>query len=188
MPWTVIPEEYGDFLIAIFDEWVRKDVGTFFVMNFEWALNTWIGNPSPVCVHARQCGGSLVLEHNGDVYACDHFVYPEYRLGNVQNAPLPDLARKSRNTGFGNAKETTLPLRCRECSVLAACRGGCPKHRFTRTINDEPGLHYLCDGYKKFFHHIGKYMRAMTQLLENGLPVTYIMEAVKGPLIIKKSQ
>lgn len=185
-PWTVIPEEYGDFLTAVFEEWVRCDVGKTFVMNFEWALNAWIGNSSPVCVHAGQCGGSLVLEHNGDVYACDHFVYPEYRLGNVRSDSLPELAARSRRSGFGVAKEAALPLRCLECEVLAACRGGCPKHRFALTGSDEPGLHYLCAGYGSFFRHIRKYLRPMAQLLENGLPVSYIMEAVKGPLVIQK--
>ncbi|MGW8162025.1 MAG: SPASM domain-containing protein, partial [Desulfobulbales bacterium] len=138
------------------------------------------------CVHAAQCGGSLVLEHNGDVYACDHFVYPQFRLGNVITHALPVLAEQSRNSGFGVAKETALPLRCRECVVLTACRGGCPKHRFSLTVNDEPGLHYLCAGYGKFFRHIRKYQRAMAQLLENGLPVSLVMDAVKGPLIIKR--
>jgi len=185
-PWTVIPEDYGDFLIAVYEEWVRNDVGRVFIMNFEWALNAWIGNPSPVCVHAAQCGGSLVLEHNGEVYACDHFVYPQFRLGNVITHALPVLAEQSRNSGFGVAKETALPLRCRECDVLTACRGGCPKHRFSLTVNDEPGLHYLCAGYGKFFRHIRKYQRAMAQLLENGLPVSLVMDAVKGPLIIKR--
>jgi len=185
-PWTVIPEEYGDFLIAVYEEWVRRDVGKVFVMNFEWALNAWIGNPSPVCVHAQQCGGSLVMEHNGDVYACDHFVYPEYRLGNIRTDELSALVKKSRQDGFGVTKETALPLRCSECEVLAACRGGCPKHRFARTWDDQPGLHYLCPGYQKFLLHIRKYLRAMTQLLENGLPASYIMEAVKGPLVIQK--
>lgn len=187
-PWSVIPEEYGDFLIAIFEEWVRKDVGTVFVMNFEWALNAWIGEPSPVCIHAKQCGRSLVIEHNGDVFACDHCVYPEYRLGNVLADALPALAEQSRRMGFGVTKETALPQKCRECEVLAACRGGCPKHRFARTLNDEPGLHYLCPGYEKFFRHIRRYLRAMTQLLENGLPVSLIMQAVKGPLVIKMSE
>ncbi len=185
-PWTVIPEEYGDFLIAVYEEWVRRDVGKVFVMNFEWALNAWIGNPSPVCVHAQQCGGSLVMEHNGDVYACDHFVYPQYRLGNILTDKLPPLVRQSRLNGFGVEKETALPSRCRECEVLAACRGGCPKHRFAKTWDDQPGLHYLCPGYEKFFLHIRKYLRAMAQLLENGLPASYIMEAVKGPLVIQK--
>jgi uncharacterized protein len=184
-PWTVVPEEYGDFLIAIYEEWVRHDVGKVFVMNFEWALNAWIGNPSPVCIHAEQCGRALVLEHNGDVYACDHCVYPEYRLGNVATDALPGLAEKSLGSGLGVNKARALPRQCRECEVLAACRGGCPKHRFARTYDDEPGLHYLCAGYKKFFLHIRKYLKAMTTLLENGLPASHVMNAVKGPLVIR---
>jgi len=186
-PWTVIPEEYGDFLIAIYEEWVSHDVGKIFVMNFEWALNAWIGNPSPVCIHAEQCGRSAVLEHNGDVYACDHCVYPEYKLGNISTDNLLQMVEKSVQSGFGITKETALPRWCRECEVLAACRGGCPKHRFAKTYYDEPGLHYLCPGYKKFFLHIRKYLRAMTTLLENGLPASYVMDAVKGPLVIKTS-
>lgn len=185
-PWTVIPEKYGDFLIAIYEEWVRNDVGKVFVMNFEWALNAWIGNPSSVCVHADQCGRSLVLEHNGDVYACDHSVYPEYKLGNIKKDTLREMAVKSLQSGFGISKETALPRWCRECEVLAACRGACPKHRFRTTCYDEPGLHYLCEGYRKFFLHIRKYCHAMTQLLENGLPASRVMDAFKGPLVIKQ--
>ncbi len=184
-PWSVVPGEYGDFLIAIYEEWVRHDVGKVFVMNFEWALNAWIGNPSPVCTHAEQCGRAVVLEHNGDVYACDHCVYPEFKLGNIGTDSLLEMAGRSTGSGFGITKETALPRWCRECKVLAACRGGCPKHRFVRTCYDEPGLHYLCEGYKEFFLHIQKYMKAMTTLLENGLPASYVMEAVKGPLVIK---
>ncbi len=184
-PWTVIPKEYGDFLVTIYEEWVRHDVGNVFVMNFEWALNAWIGNPSPVCIHAEQCGRSLVLEHNGDVYACDHCVYPEYKLGNVVTDSLPEMVEKSLQSGFGLMKERALPRYCRECEVLPACRGGCPKHRFARAYHDEPELHYLCAGYRKFFLHIRKYLRAMTQLLENGLPASYVMNAVKGPLMIR---
>lgn len=183
-PWTVEPEAWGDFLIAVFEEWVRNDVGKVFVMNFEWALNAWIGNPAPVCVHARQCGRALVVEHNGDVYACDHCVYPEYRLGNVVGDPLPEMVEKSLRSGFGSRKETSLPRQCRECEVLAACRGGCPKHRFASTVDDEPRLHYLCAGYRKFFLHIRKYLRVMARLLEEGLPVSRVMDAVKGPLLI----
>jgi len=186
--WTVQPEEYGDFLIAVFEEWVRNDVGKVFVMNFEWALNAWIENPSPVCVHAKQCGRSLVIEHNGDVYACDHCVYPPYRLGNVLTDALPAMVEKSLKSGFGIAKETALPRWCRECDVLAACQGGCPKHRFTGTYYDEPGLHYLCAGYKKFFLHIRKYMHIMTQLLEKGLPVSLVMDALKRPLVITQAK
>jgi len=184
-PWTVSAEEYGDFLIAIYEEWVRHDVGKVFVMNFEWAINAWIGNPSPVCIHARQCGRSLVIEHNGDVYACDHSVYPQYRIGNIGADSLNEMAEKSLQTGFGVAKETALPRWCRECDVLAACQGGCPKHRFLKTVHDEPGLQYLCPGYRKFFLHIRKYLRTMTKFLENGLPASYVMDAIKGPLVIK---
>ncbi len=185
-PWSVIPEEYGDFLIAIYDEWVRHDVGNVFVMNFEWALNAWIGNPSPVCVHAKQCGRSVVIEHNGDVFACDHCVYPQYRLGNIKHGRLSDMVERSIQSGFGVTKETSLPRWCMECDVLPACQGGCPKHRFMTTYYDEPGLHYLCEGYKKFFFHIRKYLRTMATLLENGLPASRIMDAMKGPLVIRR--
>jgi uncharacterized protein len=187
-PWSVIPEEYGDFLIAVYEKWVRHDVGTVYVMNFEWALNAWIGNPSPVCVHAVQCGRSLVVEHNGDVYACDHCVYPEYRLGNVLNESLTLLAERSRESGFGVTKETALPRWCTDCKVLAACRGGCPKHRFAVSHDHEPGLQYLCEGYRKFFLHIRKYCHAMTQLLAHGYPASQIMQAMKGPLILTSRQ
>ena len=163
-------------------------MGTVFVMNFEWALNAWIGNPSPVCVHAKTCGRSVVMEHNGDVFACDHCVYPQYRLGNIMNSPIDAMVKKSLQSGFGVIKEAALTSKCKGCDVLVACQGGCPKHRFVKTDYDEPGLHYLCAGYKKFFLHIRKYLRAMTQLLENNLPASYVMEAVKGPLAIKQEQ
>lgn len=161
-------------------------MGKVFVMNFEWALNAWIGNPSPVCVHAGRCGSSLVIEHNGDVYACDHSVYPQYKLGNIKNDTLREMAARSLRSGFGIVKETALSRWCRECEVLAACRGACPKHRFATTYDDEPGLHYLCEGYRKFFLHIRKYCHAMTQLMENGLPASRIMDAFKGPLVIRR--
>jgi uncharacterized protein len=187
-PWTVDPEEYGDFLIAVYEEWVRNDVGKVFVMNFEWALNAWIGNPSPVCIHAAQCGRALAIEHNGDVFACDHYVYPEYRLGNIMTDSLAEMVSRSLATGCGVRKETALPAVCRKCEVLSACRGGCPKHRFRTTFQGEPGLHYLCAGYKKFFRHIRKYLRVMTQLLENGLSPALVMDAVKGPLVIRQGE
>lgn len=183
-PWSVIPEEYGDFLIGVYEEWVRHDVGKVFVMNFEWALNAWLGNPPPVCIHAGQCGRSVVLEHNGDLFACDHFVYPEYRLGNILRDDLARMVEASIRSGFGASKESALPGWCRQCDVLAACRGGCPKHRFAETCQGEPGLSYLCAGYKKFFRHIRKYLRVMTTLLENGLSPALVMDAVKGPLVI----
>lgn len=185
-PWTVVPEEYGDFIIAIYEDWVRHDVGEIFVMNFEWALNAWIGNPAPVCIHAERCGRAVVIEHNGDVYACDHCVYPEYKIGNIADATLADMVAASLRSGFGALKATALPAWCRECPVLRACRGGCPKHRFRKTPSGEPGLHYLCEGYRKFFLHIGKYLRAMATLLENGLPAAKVMDAVDAPLLIKR--
>jgi len=182
--WTVEPEAYGDFLIAIFEEWVRHDVGTVFVVNFDWALNAWCGFGSPVCIFARRCGKALALEHNGDLYACDHYVYPEYLLGNLREQPLGDLLEKSLSSGFGAHKELTLPRQCRECGVKEACWGGCPKHRFTLTQDGEPGLHYLCIGYKKFFCHIRKYLKAMSTLLEHNLPVSMVMQAIEQPLMV----
>lgn len=186
-PWTVEPEAYGDFLIAIYEEWVRQDVGETFVMNFEWALTAWVGERSPVCIFSRQCGRAVALEHDGSVFACDHYVYPEYKLGNVLDGHLGQIVEQSVASGFGPHKEATLPRQCRDCEVLNACWGGCPKHRFTTTPDGEPGLHYLCAGYKKFFRHIRKYQLAMATLLENDLPVAYVMEAVRGPLVIRKS-
>lgn len=184
-PWTVEPEPYGDFLIAIYEEWVRKDVGDIFVMNFEWALTAWMGEPAPVCIFAQQCGRAVALEHDGTLFACDHYVYPEYRLGSVLDGSLGQMVERSVTEGFGPHKERTLPRFCRECDVLNACWGGCPKHRFAVSPQGEPGLHYLCPGYRKFFRHIRKYLRAMATLLENGLPPSYVMEAVKGPLMIR---
>lgn len=183
-PWTVEPEAYGDFLIAIYEDWVRHDVGETFVMNFEWALNAWIGNPSPICIHARQCGRAVAVEHDGSVYSCDHYVYPEYRIGNVSEQSLAAMVAASVEGGFGPHKETTLPRYCRECPVLQACWGGCPKHRFATTPDGEHGLHYLCAGYRKFFLHIRKYLHAMTQLLAHNLPASMVMKAIDGPLAI----
>ncbi len=185
-PWTAEPERYGDFLIEIYEEWVRNDVGETFVMNFEWALSAWLGEPSPVCIFARQCGRAVAMEHDGGVYACDHYVYPDYRLGNVLSGNLGEMVERSVASGFGPHKESTLPRWCRECDVLNACWGSCPKHRFAVSPHGEPGLHYLCAGYKKFFLHIRKYLRAIATLLDNGLPAAYVMEAVKGPLVIRK--
>jgi uncharacterized protein len=184
-PWSVAPEEYGDFLIGVYEEWVRRDVGRVFVMNFEWALNAWIGNPSPVCVHARTCGRAVAIEHNGDVFACDHYVYPQNRIGNILKSDLRQMVEASCAGGFGSAKETALPRWCRACDVLAACQGGCPKHRFARSPDGEPGLHYLCRGYQKFFRHIRKYLKAMATLLEYGYPAAEVMRAIEGPLVIR---
>jgi uncharacterized protein len=188
-PWSVETEAYGDFLIAIFDEWVRKDVGTVNVMNFEWALQAWIGFSSPVCIFSQQCGESIVVEHNGDVYACDHCVYPEHRLGNIVDDEPLELIEASKKRGFGMNKDQLLPNWCRKCEAMKACWGGCPKHRFTTTPQGEPGLNYLCVGYKKYFLYIRRYLKVIAQLLEQGLPASEVMEIVKGrPLVIKNSE
>jgi len=121
---------------------------------------------------AKRCGHAVVIKHNGDIYACDHCVYPEYRLGNISADNLLQMTGKSVRSGFGITKEKALPRWCRECEVLTTCRGACPKHRFTKTYTDEPGLHYLCAGCKKFLLHIRKYLRVMARLLENGLPAS----------------
>jgi len=187
-PWTVVPEEYGDFLITIYEEWVRHDVGKTFVMNFEWALNAWVGNPSPVCIHSRQCGKSLVIEHNGDVYGCDHYVYPEFHVGNILNAPMAKVVDAAGDLGIGAGKEYGLTDLCRECEVLRACQGGCPKHRFGTTPGGMTGQNYLCPAYRNFFRHIRKYLRVMGTLLENGYPAEVVMEVVKGPVVIETMQ
>jgi uncharacterized protein len=184
-PWTIEPDSYGDFLIRIFEEWVRNDVGKIFIMNFEWALMSWMGGHSTVCQFSRQCGRSVIMEHDGNIYSCDHFVYPRYLLGNILSSDLNLLVDSPQQISFGKSKETSLPPCCQNCEALFACHGECPKHRFVSTIANEQGLNYLCGGYKKYFRHINKYMNAMRQLLENNLPVSRIMDATRGPLVIK---
>jgi len=183
--WSVNPEDYGNFLIEIFEEWVRQDVGSTFVMNFEWALNAWLGNPSPICIHAETCGQSVVIEHNGDIFACDHTVFPDYLIGNILKDDLQDMVKNSLESGFGISKMSKLPRTCLECKVLRACQGGCPNTRFSLGDYGEPGMQYLCAGYKKFFMHISKYLRAMATLIEHNLPVSNIMDAVRSPIYIK---
>ena len=187
-PWTVEAEKYGDFLIAIFDEWVHQDVGKVFVMNFEWALNAAFGIGSPICIFSQQCGRAVAIEHNGDVYACDHYVYPEYRLGNLDRDDLVHMIQSSLDSGFGPHKEHSLPYCCRECEALKACWGGCPKHRFIRSPQGQPGLNYLCAGYKKFFSHSAKYMIAFRKLIELDLEPALVMRAIGRPLVIPPSE
>jgi uncharacterized protein len=181
---SVRPDAYGEFLVAIFDEWVRHDVGTIYVMNFEWALASFLRLPATVCLFAENCGNALIMEHNGDIYSCDHFVYPDHRLGNIMDADLFELARSPQQEAFGHAKSTTLPDFCRRCEVLSACQGECPKNRFATTPDGQPGLNYLCPSYKRYFAHIGKYMHAMATLISHGKPASLVMDAVKGPLAI----
>lgn len=165
-PWSVRPVEFGNFLCGVFDEWIKQDVGTVFVQHFDSALANWTGQPAGICVFSENCGRALAVEHNGDVYSCDHYVYPEYRLGNLTQTPLAELVDSPVQARFGLAKSKTLPRYCRDCSARFACHGECPKHRFLRTPDGEPGLNYLCAGYKKFFRHIDSAMSTMAVLWE----------------------
>jgi uncharacterized protein len=174
-PWSVEPVQYGNFLCEIFDHWVRRDVGEVFVQLFDVALSNWMGLGSPLCVFAEECGAAMAIEHNGDLYSCDHYVYPRYGLGNILNSGLEEMAHSPAQRKFGADKRTMLPKYCRECEVRFACNGECPKHRFARTPDGEEGLNYLCAAYKRFFNHIDAYMRTMARLLEAGRPASDIM-------------
>jgi len=152
--WSVDPEEWGGFLCRIFDEWYRKDLGGIYVNYFDAAVETWMGRISPLCSQAPLCGKGLALERDGSLYACDHYVYPEYRLGSILETPLAEMAFSGRQERFGRGKEAGLPGRCRSCPFLFTCFGECPKNRFIGTPEGEPGLNYLCAGWRKFFAHI----------------------------------
>jgi uncharacterized protein len=174
-PWSVDAHDYGNFLVDIFQEWVRHDVGRIFVQAFEVALSNWMGLGSSLCIFAETCGRALALEHNGDVYACDHYVYPQYKLGNLLKQPLEDLAELPSQQSFGSAKRDTLPDYCRQCDVRFACNGECPRNRFLHTPDGQPGLNYLCSGYRHFFRTIDPYMKEMARLLRAGRPAADIM-------------
>jgi len=162
--WSVEPLQFGKFLTDVFDEWVLSDVGKTFVQIFDVALESWSGLPPSLCVFAPTCGQAPVIEHNGDLYSCDHFVYPENKLGNILEKSIGGLLATPQQARFGSAK-AILPSDCQQCDVRFACNGECPKHRFTATASGEYGLNYLCAGYKHFFHHIGPYMRFMADEL-----------------------
>jgi uncharacterized protein len=162
---SISARQYGQFMNGVFDEWVRKDVGQVFVQMFDVALANWFGEPSGLCVHSKICGTALAMEHNGDVYSCDHFVEPNFKLGNILQAPLIELVASSQQYQFGQDKFEKLPSYCKECDVLFACYGGCPKDRFIDTPSGEPGLNYLCAGYKEFYHHIDEAMNFMVNEL-----------------------
>ena len=169
-------EEYGKFLVGVFEEWVRRDVARVYVQMFDVALANWHGEPSGLCVHSKTCGGAMAIEHNGDLYSCDHFVTPQYKLGNINQRHMLDLVGSDPQVKFGNDKFDTLPRYCRECEVRFACHGGCPKDRFITTPDGEPRLNYLCAGYKIFFHHIDKPMRTMSELLKQNRAPAEIMQ------------
>lgn len=173
---SITAQQFGNFYISIFDEWVRKDVGKVFVQMFDVALANWAGANPGLCIHSETCGNALALEHNGDLYSCDHFVEPDYLLGNIKQTPMIELVASEKQRKFGADKRDTLPKYCRECAVRFACHGGCPKDRFIDTPDGEPGLNYLCDGYKAFFSHIDEHMRYMVRQIQLGQPPSNIMD------------
>jgi uncharacterized protein len=174
-PYSVSGQAYGDFLIAIFNEWVRRDVGRVFVQIFDVALAAWAGLRPGLCIFEESCGTALALEHNGDLYSCDHFVEPVYCLGNIEQDLLLNMVTSAQQQAFGRAKRDSLPRYCRECEVRFVCNGGCPKDRFLTTPQGEPGLNYLCAGYRAFFNHIDRPMRIMAAELRAGRPPANIM-------------
>ncbi len=174
-PWSITPKAFGKFMTDIFDEWVINDVGERFVQLFDITLAQWCGVQPSLCAFCPTCGDGLVVEHNGDVYMCDHFVYPEYRLGNIGTEHLADMQRKPELFRFGIEKRNALPSDCRKCDYLFACRGECPKHRFATTRRGEKGLNTLCEGYKHFFEHTTPYMQQMRRLLEQGMEARHII-------------
>ena len=173
---SVGPEQWGRFLSAVFDEWVRHDVGEVFVQHFDAALASWLGMEPGMCLFRETCGTALALEHNGDLYSCDHFVEPEHLLGNIRDTHMVELVASPQQRAFGEAKRDTLPQYCRDCEVLFACRGECPRNRFATTPDGEPGLNHLCAGYKAFFTHIDHPMRLMADLLRQGRDAPEVMD------------
>ena len=177
--WSVEPLQFGKFLTEIFDDWVRHDVGRTFVQIFDVGLESWAQLPQSLCVFSPKCGRALAVEHNGDLYSCDHFVYPENKLGNLLERSLSGMLTSQQQVRFGDAKLLGLPSDCQSCDVRFACNGECPKHRFLTTSKGEYGLNYLCAGYKHFFRHIDPYMRFMANELKHGRTPARVMEWVR---------
>ncbi len=181
--WSLRSQDYGVFLATIFDEWIRKDIGQTFVQMFDVALGNWLTKltgqrQASLCVFSETCGSALAVEHNGDVYSCDHYVYPRYKLGNVMETPMTDMVESPFQKKFGTDKRDTLPTFCRECEVRFACHGECPKHRFIKTPDGQEGLNYLCGAYRPFFNHIDPFMQTMATLLTRRQAPAMIREIV----------
>ena len=177
-PFSVSPEQWGNFLCTIFDEWVRNDVGKIFIQIFDSTLANWVDEQPGVCTMAKTCGHAGVMEFNGDVYSCDHFVFPEYKLGNIYTNPLASMMYSDKQLKFGVDKFDKLPSQCKECDVLFACNGECPKNRFTLDKYGEYGLNYLCEGFYKFFKHVSPYMDYMKKELLAKRPPSNVMKWV----------
>ena len=171
---SVGSRQYGQFLIDIFEEWVRRDIGEIYVQMFDVPLGSWVGQHN-LCIFSPTCGGALALEHTGDLYACDHYVEPDYLLGNIQDTPMIELVASEQQQKFGQDKMDTLPRYCQQCEVRFACHGGCPRNRFISTPDGEPGLNYLCEGYKAFFNHVNQPMSIMANLLQQNRAPSEIM-------------
>lgn len=182
MPFTVEPTAYGQFLIDIFDEWIKRDVGRIFVNHFDVALSAWAGAMPSLCVNAKTCGTAMAIEHDGSVYACDHFVYPGYLRGNLMTADLSHLVGCIEQRGFGLQKELGLTEDCKHCRHLHACNGGCPKHRFMKSPSGLPGHNFLCAGYQRFYDHIAPAMEQMAALLRQRRPASDIMKQAASPV------
>lgn len=179
-PFSVTPQQWGRFLCEIFDEWVRRDVGEYFVQLFDATLAGWMGLPPGVCTLAKDCGHAAVMEFNGDVYSCDHFVFPPYRLGNIHQQTIYQLMNSPQQQDFARIKQGWLPTQCRECEWLFACNGECPRNRFAHTATGEPHLNYLCQGYRQYFEHVAPYMDFMKQELMAQRPPSNVMEWIKA--------
>ena len=174
---SVLPEQFGDFLSGVFDEWVRNDVGRIYVQTFEATVRNWLGmSSSGMCVFNETCGQGLAIEHNGDLYACDHFVEPNYLLGNIQDEHLLEMVASEQQMKFGQDKRDSLPQYCLDCDVRFACHGECPKNRFLTTPDGDPSLNYLCAGFKRFFHHVDLPMRIMVGLIRSGRQAAEVMQ------------
>lgn len=176
---SVSPAQWGDFLCAIFDEWVRHDVGQTYVEVFDCTLANWVGERPGICVYAKECGHAGVMEFNGDVYSCDHFVFPEYKLGNIRDKTLVEMLYGEQQRQFSCLKHASLPKQCKECEWEFACHGECPKNRFVNDRYGNPGLNYLCSGYRHFYEHVAPYMDFMKKEFMNQRPPANVMEAVK---------
>ena len=175
---SVTPEQWGYFLCAIFDEWVRKDVGKIFVEIFDCTLANWMGVSPGICAYSKECGHAGVMEHNGDVYSCDHFVFPEYKLGNIRDHSLIDMLYGEQQQEFSRLKHSSLPRQCKECDMEFACHGECPKNRFMKDKYGDSGLNYLCPGYYHYYQHVAPYMDYMKQELMSQRPPSNIMKVV----------
>lgn len=177
---SVTPQQWGNFLCTIFDDWVRHDVGKTFVEIFDCTLANWMGVLPGICAYSKECGHAGVMEHNGDVYSCDHFVFPEYKLGNIRDQSLIDMLYGEKQQAFSRLKHTSLPRQCKECDMEFACHGECPKNRFEKDKYGEPGLNYLCQGYYQYYSHVAPYMDFMKRELLAQRPPANIMNVLKN--------